>query len=1180
MSEGVDTKQRFEVTVPSPSVRLNMGEPVKEKGQPVYGYVGMSLQSDVDLFVDVNKNTFQQGSHVLHQAGGNWFQYADGPMVLSTLETQHFASGDQISMVAGAPYGNVTGLDHGTRVRLHKYNNLHKHYRVEEVQNGLFEFFYGRHSRKTTSVGSKFAYGFGGFSRDTSTAVETDDELKGFRAMVDKSQAELGFAVTDPSWIESFTAKNANTDGIENLEYGFSGYFKRFDPYNITDPSTLDKPNAINKLALGAKNLLAKGRRIVDVMRKVGACITDNAISAQILKLADAMASFGSAWAAMDRVIKRHPFQPVRWVDEYNSGFAARIGAVAEQDAGAAKAKIRSSAAPYALADGDKMKITAPTSGGTPFESAAVVASQAQLDASSAAVVGTPGSPAVAATPTSPAVAAVAPIPGWNGDISIEVDGGGPVSLTFGDQTATADGIRDHLSTVAGVDAELVSGKLRVKSARHGSSSRVRITGNQAVLANLGFASGSETSASGETIDGVAGPTFPVSGGTLTLTPDGASPVLVSFPSQLVDMQALVTAINAAWAPARPAGTPDLIAMDAAGRLRLSVPGSSVTAEASDRAFFEKLGLATAQGDQKIDSGPPTPANNVSNAAEVTAEELVALLQHAASGVTISVSGGAVLVESTTPGDGSHVKGHESGDLTMASKVALDYKNEITGWDRARTDFAVINHELQKLPEDARNLARPITDCLEDVESVLSNLESALENIVDTIPGILDLPGPPAAIGLIAKDGISLGTPDRIVGAAGGGFVFVADGGTGQRDRGKWVKAIEKGVNIVLEWKPAILGGPDSASPPDNLGFVVCSDSAVNLTATTTAELLALGRAKVGTDVMGVGVARVAGSRSAELCGFEKVSIGARAPDKDKAAPDGGRVEIAAHTIAIGAGSDGSLAKFGIHERDKVPLLKHPDKSDRSLPLLGRAWDATLRHGHPKTKDVSIEATDTTRFRVGECAVEIDKDKGLTVGWDIDDAAYQAQKLGLEMSKAAHEKRETEKTDAKGENDTKIAALALLGVLSQGQTDEKAALERENEDIDEVLGKITTALETVSTKLDALTDPKEAVVPALMITKEEIVLGFRKNASGKLADGPHLKITPDGFWLETGETDEEISINTSDGKTLNVFAPTAWEATKDFEVKPTGKLTLEAEDAVSLKGSNVTVKPSGTVKIG
>lgn len=1164
MADGVDTKQRFEITVPSPKARINLGQPETTNGQPTFGYIGLTLQSDVDLFVDVNKDTFQQGSNVLHQAGGNWLQYADGPMFMTTLAAQHLASGEQLTLVAGAPYGNSTGLDHGGRVRHHKYNNLQKHYRVDEVQNGLFEFFYGRLDRRTSGIGSKLAYAIGEFdhAHAKSKAVETDAELKGFRAMVTASETELGLASPDPAWIEEVTSKAANTKGAKSLKYGFSPYFKRFDPYKLTDPASLKDPSPMDGLVTMARNALAYGRRLVDVMRKIGACITDNAVSAQILKLADAMAGFGRTWAAMDRVYERHPFQAVRWVDEYNSGFKARIDATVDQNAGAAKAKILSAPGllvdeDVLIADGDKMTVTA-NAGSISVE---VIAKHAELQA-----------PGAVATD------------GWAGSVTIDQNGITKTVTFTATDTVSAASILGKINggpPTLSPPAELVgtnTDTLKLKSHKKGSAQRVSITGAGAVLTKLGFQlSDLPRFATGETIEGVAAPTFPIDAGTLTLTIGSSNAVSLDFSATSVSsMTALVAAINAVWATGRPAGTSSLVAQDAANRLQLTCPGHALSAIASTRALFEKLGLgASSSGDQTFESPAPT-GNNVADLSAVTAEEIVALFS--GSSVTATVAGGAVQLESTAAGVGSFVEG--SG--TLAAKLGLDHRKEITGWAVAKSDFGVINHELQKLPEDARNLTRPITECLEDIEAVLSNLEKTLESLVEAIPyQLIGLDGPPAAIGLIAKDGISLGTPDRIVGAAGGGFVFVADGGTGQRDRGKWIPVLERGINAVLEWKPKLLGGPDAAEITENLGFRVCSDTAVNLTGTTTAELLALGRGKVGNDAMGIGVARVAASRSVEVCGFEKVSIGARAPDKDKAAPNGGRIELLAHDITIGAGDDQMLQNFGVHERASAPTLKNPDNRDRDLALGGRAWDANLKATIPKTKTVTLEATEQTLFRVGEWSVKLHKDDGLVVGWEQSDATYQVRKTAVDDEVQRVTDLQTLKTQARAKNLATILSLRAHRPLTEKQVARIERLERKNERITKRLEKIATQLADLQVKKAAVGATRgEAIVPALKMNDKEIVIGFCKNANGQVEDGPHLKITPEGFWLETGKADKEVSISCADGKSLKVFADTAWQTDKNIEVTPKGKLGLEPKGLMSIKGANVAISPDGNVRIG
>ena len=54
----------------TPKVRLNMGKPVE--GDAPFGYVGMSLQSDRHLFIDVNKVTlYQSGTSAIGSSPRN-----------------------------------------------------------------------------------------------------------------------------------------------------------------------------------------------------------------------------------------------------------------------------------------------------------------------------------------------------------------------------------------------------------------------------------------------------------------------------------------------------------------------------------------------------------------------------------------------------------------------------------------------------------------------------------------------------------------------------------------------------------------------------------------------------------------------------------------------------------------------------------------------------------------------------------------------------------------------------------------------------------------------------------------------------------------------------------------------------------------------------------------------------
>ena len=93
-----DREQRFEIFVPSPKARINMGKPnLTSNDEGPFGYTGLSLQSDVHLFIDANKHTlFQTGQNYCGQVGGKWLQYSNADMIMSSTASVNLSADKKI----------------------------------------------------------------------------------------------------------------------------------------------------------------------------------------------------------------------------------------------------------------------------------------------------------------------------------------------------------------------------------------------------------------------------------------------------------------------------------------------------------------------------------------------------------------------------------------------------------------------------------------------------------------------------------------------------------------------------------------------------------------------------------------------------------------------------------------------------------------------------------------------------------------------------------------------------------------------------------------------------------------------------------------------------------------------------------------------------------------------------
>ena len=77
----VDIKQRYSLYVPKPLARINLGDWQRRDLQsPKFGYAGVSIQTDSNLFVDITKGTHIQakGGYVVQTT--DWLQTSKNAM--------------------------------------------------------------------------------------------------------------------------------------------------------------------------------------------------------------------------------------------------------------------------------------------------------------------------------------------------------------------------------------------------------------------------------------------------------------------------------------------------------------------------------------------------------------------------------------------------------------------------------------------------------------------------------------------------------------------------------------------------------------------------------------------------------------------------------------------------------------------------------------------------------------------------------------------------------------------------------------------------------------------------------------------------------------------------------------------------------------------------------------------
>ncbi len=401
---------------------------------------------------------------------------------------------------------------------------------------------------------------------------------------------------------------------------------------------------------------------------------------------------------------------------------------------------------------------------------------------------------------------------------------------------------------------------------------------------------------------------------------------------------------------------------------------------------------------------------------KLTLDELIALIP-SLDGASASKAVDTLVLTANTEGNGSHVSvSGNLADLVFGSKsksetISGDASTSASPPTTFEDDYKKLiswNHELQKLPEDTRNLTRPVTNAISDAVAALSAVEAAVESTVSIVgEGVLKgLPQPPESIGLVARDGISLGTTDRIVGAGGKGVVFIADGGSGTENHTKFIPRMEPLIAGLMAWDPidkawdkAIRDPVDPAKDkPPSLGFRVYSDSAADLYGTYSAQLLAVGRGKLtgktadGKQVVGVGIARVAGSHAVEIAGYRRVVIDARnLGTKDD---DGGRVDVLGQTIFVGgfnldgkmkdfestAGKGAGLEPLALDFLAGAEHLEDATKANLAKTVKNLGWTKTLRDKHANTNFIRFHAAKEATTVVGGFMLHVTEKDGFSLG--------------------------------------------------------------------------------------------------------------------------------------------------------------------------------------------------------
>jgi hypothetical protein len=575
-------------------------------------------------------------------------------------------------------------------------------------------------------------------------------------------------------------------------------------------------------------------------------------------------------------------------------------------------------------------------------------------------------------------------------------------------------------------------------------------------------------------------------------------------------------------------------------------------------------------------------AQVAARAQDITAAYLVAFFQQNSGwqgNMQFSVEDGLVVIKSPTTGNSSFVSIQTGGSALafVGDNTDMSNEDEIGGYDEAHAgvgymtwnsqylgDLDTMNTEVQAMPDDVAKPILPLITLAKNLLSVVPKLLSVLQGVVKI--GGLSLPDPPkAAIGLIAQKGISLGTPDRIVGVGGQGIVFVADGGTGLADHAKYVPVLEDAFNRIAGADPLKEYEAPPATP-DSLGFRVYSDTTVDLVARNTAHLLALGRGTYNNEVVGVGVARVAGSYAVEVAGREHIVL--RTP---KSTGGDSRIAMVSEGIAIGR-----YDKAG----DDAPFML----TDRGTTGQGTTGfkDAT-KTALPQTSTVQVHAADLACIAVGEYMVQVrskSSNEALkkTIQDEIDDATTRQQTAQTDEPVATKKYTDLVAEREKMSKDKKVKPAALAkkemeAHVAKRESDRlKAALKKATDDLKIAQAKLADVYEDDGVTISLRDDAKKA--PNYSAKKDEPSFSMSKEK---------------GLQLQTltDNTDKDDSTNVKlllnkDGLTIKV-GKKAGIVVKNDSIQMTdgtSKVELKKDSFIKLDSQDVKLSAAKKIALG
>lgn len=1008
-----------------------------------FGYTGMSLQSDVHLLIDVNKVAlFQSGSHACWQVGGKWLQWSNANMFMASTASTTVAADQKVLLAAGAGQGQITSLDHGLG-----------HVTPRVVDYNPLQLHY-RVDEIHNGLKSLFYGPTWQVAEMTPQLAQRTDYLRGYAAggFLDEMQKhfkDLGLNQSDMLRILAPLEWEGDHAAMTGPASAYAA-LAAFDPYPFQPFS-----GPFSSFYASVVQVLNWLHRFVDVMKKLMLAVTDNFIGKRIQNLiaawGDAQEGFNSALnvadlARYDRSTGKFAENGGAW--NLDNGELGNAKARLPVESPATPAKLTGAPGPFHFYDEPDTVIHV-------------------YDAESGTARAVDFADLLPQTRAEITLAAVASLH----RITVAATAAGTLVL---DGTSVA-------YTPASANLQASWGALPAGFAWDPAYTSVRKSDGSAFTAS---ASGGVTSTDGGSF---------TSADTLTVVVDGTSR-LVTLTTVKGDTAAarattLAAAINAA-APGTATASGDNVVIQSLSLGPLATISASSPVLSKLGAF---VGAASARG--RDHGGTITVAQLVSRLTGAgrfsVSGDAEAVLTHNDSGATSYLEIRGALVASFFGSNPAVARGE-----AKASRVG-------SGFFQSFADMRSVQYEMAKWPEDLRNQFRPVTEALGDVVAVADRIKGVADNLIALATGGLS---PPQRIGLIAGDGITLGSKGPVYGV-GNNITFVATD-AGKPDDRKYIPGIEAAIEKVLNYDPgAVLAEsfkpkPKKTPAPSTGHFRVVSSASITMTAADKLTLVAKGTAGIHAGVgafVSVGKLGIASRTASVTVQGKLVTIGDHVQDTSQSKQGvtdwvkvrsaraielfntDTRAKLEQNKIVLGKAGAAALAIDEAKPRLLLDLTAGAEKASLGFVEPAGTFGFTVKH------DGNIDAHAKTTFKLG-----VPNDSGITCGGQSVEVAGSLKVGGVLLVRG----------------DGVFSAGAATGMRTVAIDARKIAIPGEYAGVIAAVGVINTAIDAIG---ESWAQAQHASRTALspfdrpVFAEQARLLAAQLRASGRQRAALHLK---------------------------------------------------------------------------